>query len=85
METLVEQGIDYLTRERRRLQNLLQGKVSIPSFQYKLNDDIRHANAEGKLLSLVVLQETIQNLYSSKRSIWLAMIYRWIRFRDMKK
>lgn len=52
MTTLVEQGIDYLTRERRRLQNLLQGKVCIHSFQCKLNDDIRHANAEGKLLSL---------------------------------
>ena len=28
METLTEQGLDYLTRERRRVQNLLQGKVS---------------------------------------------------------
>ena len=28
MDTLTEQGLDYLTRERRRVQNLLQGKVS---------------------------------------------------------
>lgn len=28
METVTEQGLDYLTRERRRVQNLLQSKVS---------------------------------------------------------
>jgi hypothetical protein len=48
MESVVKQGTEFLKREGRRVENLLKGKVNC-----KLNDDTRHANAEGALLKFL--------------------------------
>ena len=48
MEAVVKQGTEFLKREGRRVQNLLKGKVNS-----KLNDDNRHANAEGIFLKFI--------------------------------
>lgn len=57
MEAVLKQGGDFLKREERRVQNLLKGKVNnkikTNLFLCKLNDDTRHANAEGILLTFI--------------------------------
>jgi len=52
METTIKQGGDFLKREARRVQNLLKGKVKKSKFLCKLDDDNRHANAEGIILDI---------------------------------
>lgn len=51
MESMIKQGADFLKREERRVENLLKGKVSdektTDGSLCKLDDEYRHANAEG--------------------------------------
>jgi len=47
MEAVAKQGVEFLIREGRRVQNLLKGKVII---KFKLNDVKSHANTERKFL-----------------------------------
>jgi hypothetical protein len=52
MDAIAKQGLEFLKREGRRVQNLLKGKVK-NIYSCKLNDDNRHANAEGIFLTFI--------------------------------
>lgn len=62
MATLVEQGLDYLTREHRRLQNLLLGKVNSYFHAYSmmilamlmLRDDFCFWSISEKLFTIFI-------------------------------
>lgn len=52
MDRIIKHGADYIKQEEKRIKSLLRGKVTFLAEQKKLrsaklDDDTRHANAEG--------------------------------------
>ncbi len=64
MEAVAKQGVEFLIREGRRVQNLLKGKVII---KFKLNDVKSHANTERKFL-----------LFNLSLQVYIKLFTQWI-------